>query len=485
MATTKLIKTVIQFRRDSAANWLTNKDVIPAVGEPCFVIDKNILKIGDGETTFENLPAIGGVDVSADGKSLILEDGTFKLFGFNDAEIGAQPRKKDDGTIEWIVPSTETLDGLQTIVSGLQTDVTGLKTNVAEIKEILTPSGEGEKTLIERIEGVENQLSGTGEGSVEQKITDEVTSQINDFATKVSKDDGVVNTFKELVDYVAEHGPEAANMAADITALQGLVGNTSVETQIANAIAASGHMSEDKALAIFDKVKYEISSKPVGTLVDYRDKEIRVMCPTDTAWALQQSGEGADPSKYYIGFKAYAPNDSVVSFKEDLAQTISDDTMYSFEGNDFAGIDAYGRKYSIVWLPVAKYDEATSTWTYYGKNSSASKFIGWYYSVEWYDANGIKVAADTIRINLTNEDCHNAIVQTGISGVKVGGTLLEAVDGKVNIPIGSETIPGVVKASSEVGIAADGTLTIGEISIEKIAQPDGLTLVMDGGASAN
>lgn len=481
MATTKVIKTVIQFRRSTAAEWLANKDVVPAAGEPCFVIDENVLKIGDGETTFENLPAIGGVDVSADEKSLIIKDGTFRLLGFDDAQPGAQPRKAEDGTLEWIVPTGKTLEELQTIVAGLQTDVAGLQTDVAEIQEILTPSGDGEKTLIERIEGVENQLSGTGEGSVEQKIIDEVTSQIDDFATKVS-DDKTVNTFKELVDYVATHGPEAADMAADITELQGLVGNTSVETQIANAIAASGHMDENKALAIFDKAKYEISHKPVGTLVDYRDKEIRVMCPTDTAWALQQSGEGADPSKYYIGFKAYAPNDSVVSFKEDLAQTISDDTMYLFEGNDFAGIDAYGRKYSIVWLPVAKHND-NDTWSYYGANSTAGKFIGWYYSVEWYDAKGIKVAADTIRINLANEDCFNAIAQTGISGVKVGGTLLEAVDGKVDIPIGSETILGVVKASSEVGINADGTLTVGEISFEKIIQPDDLTLIMDGGAA--
>ena len=231
MATTKVIKIVYQFRRDTAANWLANKDVIPAPGEPCFVIDQNILKIGDGKTTFENLPSIGGVDVSADGKSLILEDGTFKLYGFNEAEIGAQPIKTEDGTIKWVVPSTETIDGLKTIVSdlqtdvsGLKTDVSGLKTSVSDIKEIITPSGEGEKTLIERIEGVESQLSGTGEGSVEQKIADEVTSQINDFATKVS-DNGTVDTFKELVDYVSTHGTEAADMAADITELQGLVGS--------------------------------------------------------------------------------------------------------------------------------------------------------------------------------------------------------------------------------------------------------------------
>lgn len=486
MATTKTIKIIYQFRRDTAANWLANKDVVPAAGEPCFVTDKNILKIGDGTTTFENLQSIGGVDVSADDKSLILEDGTFKLYGFDAAEVGAQPIKSEDGTIKWVVPSTETLEGLQTIVSGLQSNVTELKTNVSglqasvsEIKEIITPSGEGAKTLIQRIEGVETQLSGTGEGTVEKRINDTVAAKINEFATQVS-DDKTVNTFKELVDYVSAHGTEAANMAADITTLQGLVGNKSVEAQIADAIAASGHMDENKALAIFDKAKYEISHKPVGTLVDYRDKEIRVMCPVGTEFTLQNSGEGADKSVYYIGFKAYAPADAV-SFKEDLKKTIEDPEMYYFEGNDFAGVDAYGRKYSIVWLPVARHG-ADDTWTYYGVNSQAGKYIGWYYSVEWYNSDGVKISSDTIRINLANEACFNSIIDP-ISGVSVGGTLLDAVGGKVNIPIGSDTLLGVVKASSEVGIAEDGALTIGSISIEKVVVPDDVELVMDGGAS--
>lgn len=154
-------------------------------------------------------------------------------------------------------------------------------------------------------------------------------------------------------------------------------------------------------------VDYEVSHKPEGTLVNYSDGEVRVMCPADTEWALQQSGSGADPNLYYIGFKAYAPSDDVVSFKEDLAETVGDDTMYYFEGNDFAGIDEYGRKYSIVWLPVAKYDEASGSWTYYGSMSSVDKYIGWYYSVEWYNAKGVKTAIDTIRINLADENCYN------------------------------------------------------------------------------
>lgn len=469
----KIIKTIFQIRRDTAANWLLNKDVIPAAGEPCFEIDTGVFKIGNGTTTYENLPVIAGnvaVEISADGKSIIADEGILKLAGFDAAEVGAQPYKTADGSIEWVVPSTESVDGLQKIVSGLQKDVVGLQ-------EIVTPSGEGAVALDKRVESLEEIVNGTGEGSVAQIISAEVTAQIDNFVSKVSGD-GVVNTFKELVDYVATHDDVVNSIVTDITTLQTLVGKSPVADQITNAISAS----ETKIAALFEHVKYEISSKPVGTLVDYREKEIRVMCPADTTWTLQNSGEGADASVYYIGFKAYAPNDSVVSFKEDLAEVIADDTMYYFEGNDFAGIDAYGRKYSIVWLPVARYNEATKTWSYYGVNSSASRYIGWYYSVEWYDADGKVISSDTIRINLSNESCHNAVepyfMGSVVKGVKVGGTLLDIVEGKVDIPVGAG-----LKGSGEVTVAADGTLGVGEININKIVQSEGDSLVLDGGSS--
>ena len=81
--------------------------------------------------------------------------------------------------------------------------------------------------------------------------------------------------------------------------------------------------------------------------------------------------------------------------------------MYRFEGNDFAGIDKNGRKYSIIWLPVAVYDSVAGQWVYYGANSTTKRFIGWSYSVEWYDINDEIVASDSVKINLSNESCHN------------------------------------------------------------------------------
>ena len=56
----KTLKTVIQVRRDTTANWLINKDVVPKAGEPCLDTDLHMVKYGDGVTTYENLPFTGG-----------------------------------------------------------------------------------------------------------------------------------------------------------------------------------------------------------------------------------------------------------------------------------------------------------------------------------------------------------------------------------------------------------------------------------------
>ena len=462
------MKIRIQFRRDTAANWLLYRDVVPAAGEPCFEIDTGVFKIGDGVTTYENLKDIGGACLSADGKSIVIENGALKLAGFDLAAVGAQPRKNANGEIEWVVPSTDTVDGLQTTVAGLQKDVTTLQGNMKSIQDILGSSEEGTGTLLDRIAAVENKV---GEESVDKKIE----TAFDAFMAKVS-DDGTVNTVKELIDYVATHAPEATNMAKDITTLQGIVGKGTVDGRILDAITKS----EAKATALFERVKYEISHKPIGTLVDYREKEIRVMCPADTQFELQNSGENADKSAYYIGFKAYAP-DGAVSFKEDLngTGTITDTEMYYFVDNDFAGTDAYGRNYSIVWLPVAKHND-DNTWTYYGAGSSAARFAGWYYSVEWYDTNGQLIDTDTIRINLTNENCHTAVepfyMGSVVKGVKVNGTLLEMVEGKVDIKT-----TDIIKVSDELTLDADGKLGIGQINVSKLVQDVETEFVLDGG----
>ena len=487
MAVVKTIKTIFQLRRGTTAEWELNKSVIPAAGEPCFDLELNTLKIGNGVDTYENLEPINGAkfEIAADGKSVVLDDNTLKLAGFDAADVGAQPRKNADGNIEWVVPSTETVDGLQETVAGLQSDVKNVQTTVNDLRDIVMPSGEeGSGTLLDRVESLEHKV---GEEDVDAKID----AKINEFSAKIS-DDGTINTYKELIDYISSHGSEVKSIVDDITTLQGLVGSESVHSQINSAITNSGHMSKGEAAATLlskvdakatlQRIKYEIANKPVGTLVDYRDKEIRVMVPADTKFEKQTVGSTGNANMYYMGFKAYAP-DGAVSFKEGDRGVIVDE-MFDFSG-DFAGTDEFGRNYSICWLALASYDATSDTWTYFGKNSSAKKYIGWDYCVEWYGADGKVIASDCIRINLSNETCHNVIepyyMANTVKSIAVNGTLLDMVDGRINITIPEPSVS--VKSSDEIDVAEDGTLSIKTISFDKIVQDTDDYIVMDGGSA--
>ena len=457
------IKLVIQLRRDYAANWEKYKDIVPAQGEPCFVVDKNILKIGDGVTKFCDLEPINGaqIEVHGDNKSIVLEDGVFKLMGYDAAEVGAQLQKTDDG-IKWVVP----ID-LTGAVEALQADVDDIEKDVAALQE-------DSATILSKIGSLENKMDGTGEGTVDAKID----AKINEFAASIS-DDGKINTIKELIDYVAGHGPEVAQFAADIKTLQELVGGSSVTDQINAADLITRSEAEDlliskvDASATLQHVKYELDNTPAGTIIDYGEKEIRVMVPAGAEYSKQNVGTGGDQNTYYITFKTYAPSDDAVGYIEHLGNQSDAEILNSFS------VDKYGRRYQPTWLGVAKYNEATGEWNYYGKNSTANKYIGWDYRIDWYDVNGVMIGSDCIRINLSNEDCHHIVepyymAQT-INGAKIGDTLLEIVDRKLIIPAGAG-----LKSSEEVIVNEDGSLSLGVVDVSRLAGD----LVFDGGGAA-
>lgn len=207
MAKENVIKMQIQFRRDTEANWKLYEDVVPAAGEPCFIIDKNILKIGDGKTMFKDLEPIDGAKLSADDKSIILTDGVFKLIGFDTAEIGTQPIKSANGEIEWVVPFNKEIDDVKSDITTIQSNVEGLKLDVVALQSDNT-------TLLGKIEGLDTKID-TVDGAIDERIG----AKINEFANQISND-GTVNTLKELIDYVATHGGEFGTVVKDITTLQ-------------------------------------------------------------------------------------------------------------------------------------------------------------------------------------------------------------------------------------------------------------------------
>lgn len=172
---------------------------------------------------------------------------------------------------------------------------------------------------------------------------------------------------------------------------------------------SDGAMSKEDKLAVdslpyaYVTRKYEITDAPIGTLVNYGEKEIRVMCPSDATFVKQTVGAGGDSNTYYMTFKTYAPSNDVVGYMEHINDQYDTEILTDLQ------VDAYGRKYQPTWLSLATYDEATDTWTYRGAESTASNLVGWNYQIDWYGEDNVRIATDSIRINLSNEDWHNYI----------------------------------------------------------------------------
>ncbi len=153
-------------------------------------------------------------------------------------------------------------------------------------------------------------------------------------------------------------------------------------------------------LDILEQDKHKITGVPEGTVVEYRCNEIRVMCPKDAEFKQQEVGEGGSANMYYMALTTQAP-EGAVAFREGDRGVVLPDV-----------IQLEGKKSKTIWLALASL--SGSTWTYFGKNSTAAKFIGWDYIIEWLDENGEVIEVNSIRINLSNEDCHGVSIYSAV-----------------------------------------------------------------------
>ena len=172
-----------------------------------------------------------------------LENGKVKanteaIAAINNAETGILKQAKNyaDGKDAAIAAAKKAGDDAAAAVTDLKNGQ--VKTNADAITAINNKIGtipEG-KTVAEAIEKAktdatydDKEVKGliksnkdaidvlNGGDTIEGSVAKSVKDAINDFSTKISED-GTVNTFKELVDYVAAHGSEYTDAIADIAA---------------------------------------------------------------------------------------------------------------------------------------------------------------------------------------------------------------------------------------------------------------------------
>lgn len=117
------------------------------------------------------------------------------------------------------------------------------------------------------------KLNGTSavEGSVDKKVAD----AINEFATKVS-DDQTVNTFKELIDYAADHKDEYSTLSGEVQANKTAIATLNGKDTDAGSVAKTVKDTVDAAQATLqgniDKKVDKVEGKGLSTN-DYTTEE--------------------------------------------------------------------------------------------------------------------------------------------------------------------------------------------------------------------
>ena len=152
---------------------------------------------------------------------------------------------KSDGTIS--------VNNVEVSVAGLAALAFKAKVSESDLETALKTviDNKAEAAVVTTLQTAIDTLNGTGDGSVSKSVD----AAINEFATRIS-DNGQIDTFKELVDYVGKHGPEAATMAGNIAANA---------TEIANVKKLIGELPEGATSAtVIDYIAEAIAAIGIG-----------------------------------------------------------------------------------------------------------------------------------------------------------------------------------------------------------------------------
>lgn len=323
-----------------------NANVNPSTTALYYVADINCLAKWDGSKYFQiNRDtgvtsvevtgagnAVTAAVIDATGRKLTLTKGATYV---TSAEVDAKITDKIgaiDGTVKKYIDDKTAGIVTDASMEALTKRVGAAENNVNTLSEKVgtVPAG---KTVVQMIEDAQTAatyddtavkadikknadaigvLNGSDVGSVDKKITD----AFNDFATKVS-DDGVVNSYKELIDWAATHGAEAATMVGEITALK-------------NILKGIGGAGESATVVAY--VTKAIENLKIG---DYaKASELTALAQRVTAaegkiTTLTGTGEGS-VKKALVDAKAYADGlAGNYDTKGDAAQALKDAKAYT------------------------------------------------------------------------------------------------------------------------------------------------------------
>lgn len=521
---------------EAAQNYATN-DPVAYVGQILTVVDNaqgtaTVYSIQDEAGTLKKV----GTTPVGDGLTIEVVDGKIKLKGAATAETGAQPRIKSDGSIEWIVPSTETVDGLQAAVSGLQSDVSTLQTDMGNVKSTLGNSESGlvkdvadnasgieaintkignvaeGKTIVEMISDAKAEatyddtalagrvatiegdyLKSADKTALEAKITEEATKAKTDAIEAIMGEAGIdakYDTLKEIADWILSDTTASAELVtrvtniekdylkgADKTALQGEIDalETLVGTLPEGAVSTNvvGYIKE-----VVDGLKIGDYAKAA----DLTALTTRVSTAEGKITALEEVGAekniiaSVDEAQFAVDAERKL---TLLDIAMGKVTGLSDALAGKVDNVEGYTLLSPTDKTKLDALVIGESGVEIS-----GKVNAANvEGLG-----DWITTNRDAVDGlfDTASVNKLSGIEAGAQVND-LEVVKIAGTALPIADKAVDIPVATAEALGVVMGSAaenKVSVGADGTMELNSVNVNKLTQTEGEFLILNGGSSA-
>ena len=528
----KLIKTIIQLRRDTEANLTAQADVlILRAGEPCVTLDgehKGQIKIGDGTSTWGQLEymSVDATGIDVDGTSISNQDGILTILGYGTATQGQQPRKGASG-LEWFTPALtdEQLTDLNEAVNG-------------------------EDGLVNKVESLEDTVTNpdTGLNKVVTDLSSSVTNLTNNLTNNYYDKTAVDNKIDTALSSTYKAGGSVEGID-DITvdaAHSGYVYDVSNAFTTTDAfIEGAGHSYPAGTNVAVVEIPAEGDGEPTYKLdtmsgfVDlsnYVEESVQGTNGTSYVWN-EQTGGGArfvhtDGTESFVGVNDGGENGMVAQIyadkqvdgnwvgsrinvyqkgifyhnAEDKASDgyVADDPNHEIATKgDVAEVSSASTanktildslpKQMLVDLVNVSRNSTTNT----AEIQIAVKQSDGTYTTSDHHGVLTLVGADMLNAGLMTASDKNKLdgIQINAEKNKINMIMVDAKEqpiaaGAVNISCamsdGSEA--GVVYSSSDMNkvyVDEDGIMEVNNVSVEKLVVPEGTNFILDGGNASS
>lgn len=493
-----------------AAEEYAKNDPVAYVGQILSVVDNEsgVVSIYSIQDEAGTLKPVGTVTLGDNVTVVKNDDDTLSIKGFADAVEGAQIRKNSNGEIEWFVPSTDTVDGLQSTVSGIQSDVKSLQENVTAIEEQIGTVTEG-KTVVEMISDAQTAATyddapviariAAIEGDYlksedKAELTEAIATAKQETIQTVLGEtvDADFDTLQEVAEWIQSDTTNSAQLIARVSAIESdyLKGadKTELQGKIADLEAFVGDLPEGAVsttvIAYIQEVVDDLKIGDYAKAADLIDLAGRISAIEAKLTSIQEGAQvnivdAVDEEQFSVEEKTLKLLDVAMSKVTGLSDVLAQ-KVDKVEGSRLI-TDSEAEKLEAL---VIDEDGKVAISGIVNANNvqGLPELLAGKVDVEEGKGLSTNDLTDEL-VEKINDGAQVNVIET----IKINGIEQEVTDKVVDLPMATAEKLGFVKGSdaeNQVAILEDGSLEVNTLNVNKLVQTDGETLILNGGSSA-